>query len=230
MCGRTTLAQPNAEIARIFRLNEVPELELRYNIAPSQPIPVVRKDQSGRHLDLLTWGLIPASSSPELGARGGPKLINARVETVATKRPFAEAFRGRRCLVVADGFYEWQRQGKSKQAHHIRFPDGRAFGMAGLWDRWISKNGEVIESCTIITRESVGGVRELHDRMPVILEETDYDAWLDPGLASPAAIDAMLRKPPPMLVVQPVSSFVNSPVNEGPNCLLPDGGTNLSLF
>ena len=227
MCGRTTLAQPNAEIARIFRLNEVPELELRYNIAPTQPIAVVRNDRGTRRLDLVTWGLIPASSSDP---RANAKLINARVETVATKRPFAEAFRGRRCLVVVDGFYEWQRQGKSKQAHHMHLPGGRPFGLAGLWDRWTSKSGEVIESCTIITRESVGGVRELHDRMPVILEEADHDAWLDPALVSPAAIDLLLKKPPPTLIVQPVSSFVNSAVNEGPACLLPHGGTNLSLF
>ena len=124
MCGRATLAQPNAEIACIFSLNEVPELELRYNIAPTQPIPVVRKDQAGRRLDLVTWGLIPASSTePHAGA----KLINARVETVATKRPFAEAFRRRRCLVVVDGFYEWQRQGKSKQASGAHLGDGIPF-------------------------------------------------------------------------------------------------------
>jgi putative SOS response-associated peptidase YedK len=228
MCGRATLTTPGNELAELFRLDEAPDLEPRYNIAPTQPIPLIKSRREGpRRVELVRWGLIPSwTVDPTFGT---PLMVNARVESIDTRRAFLEPFKNRRCLVLADGFYEWQRQGKAKQAHHIRRADAKPFAFAGIWDRWTAKDGEVIESCAIVTREAVGDVRLLHDRMPIILEEADHDAWTDPATTADV-LKTILAKAPPALSLVPVSAYVNSADNEGPDCLRPDGGTTLSLF
>jgi putative SOS response-associated peptidase YedK len=228
MCGRATLTTPGDELAELFRLEEIPELEPRYNIAPTQPIPLIKSRREGpRRVELVRWGLIPSWTIDP--AFGTPLMVNARVESIDTRRAFAEPFKNRRCLVVADGFYEWQRQGKAKQAHHIHRADAKPFAFAGIWDRWTAKDGEVIESCAIVTREAVGDICLLHDRMPVILDASDHDAWVDPE-TSTERVRAILAKEPPELSLVAVSAYVNSASNEGPDCLRPDGGTTLSLF
>ncbi|MBI3462160.1 MAG: SOS response-associated peptidase [Planctomycetes bacterium] len=163
MCGRFTLRTSARDVAEEFGLIEVPDLFPRYNIAPTQPVPVVRKP---RQLDFLRWGLIPPwADDPKIGSR----MINARAETVATTPAFRRAFQTRRCLVIADGFYEWQ----NRVPFLIHRRDHRPFAFAGLWDRW-----KGIDSCTIITTDPNDLIRPLHDRMPVILAPEDYDRWL----------------------------------------------------
>ena len=240
MCGRATLTTHEDEIARMFGLDPAatPPLEARYNIAPTQPIAAVRSAARGsvrgaaqgavrgRSLTLLRWGLVPYwAKDPRIGVQ----CINARRETLATKSHFKEPFRARRCLVVADGFYEWQQQNKTKRPHHIHLPSKEPFAFAGIWDRWVSNDGEVIESCAIVTRAAEGRVRELHDRMPVIVAASDYDAWVDESTPT-SVLEAILAKPPPALETTPVSTYVNKADNEGPECVRPEGGTLLSLF
>lgn len=217
MCGRFTLRTPAAEAARHFALFEVPELEPRYNIAPSQPVAAVRAAASGqRELVMLRWGLIPSwADDPALGNR----LINARAEGVHQKPAFRQAFRRRRCLVPADGFYEWQRVGGQKQPYHIGLRDGSLFAFAGLWELW--QRGEAaVDSCTLITTEANDALRPIHDRMPVILASADYDRWLDPDNQQADDLLPLLRPyaSEPM-VAKPVSRWVNVPTHEGPRCL-----------
>jgi putative SOS response-associated peptidase YedK len=165
VCGRYTLKAPKKAIAEAFDLADVPPLLPRYNIAPTQPVPVVRLDPASgeRGLALLHWGLIPSwADDPAIGHR----LINARAETVAEKPAFRSAFKRRRCLVVADGFYEWKRE-NGKTPYYFRLKDDSPFAFAGLWDRW-EKGDELVASCTLITCEPNGVVAPVHDRMPVI--------------------------------------------------------------
>jgi putative SOS response-associated peptidase YedK len=233
MCGRFTLTNPNQDMLVQFSLTQMPALEPRYNIAPTQPVAAVRPVQSqtgtgamaeeegGREMALLHWGLIPFwAKDPEIGAR----LINARSETVAEKPAFREAFRRRRCLVVADGFYEWMKQDGLKQPFHIRLRDGQPFAFAGLWERWRGPEGTV-ESCTLLTTEPNELMRPIHNRMPVILSPADYDLWLDPSVRpgpSPDVLHGLLRPYPAMeMVAYPVSRRVNNPDNEDPRCVEP---------
>src|SRR5262245_35107324 len=175
MCGRFTLATSRAQLADLFRLAGGPELPLRYNIAPTQPVPVVRAAGDGRALALARWGLIPRwATDPAIGNR----LINARSETVAEKPSFRDAFRKRRCLIPATGFYEWAKTAGGKQPYHFRLLDGRPFAFAGLWERW-DRGGEPVESCTILTTAANAVVRPVHERMPVILPAEAFAAWLD---------------------------------------------------
>ncbi len=217
MCGRFTQAQI-AELDReVFKLLEVPHLEPRYNVAPTQDVAVVRELEGARSLSLIRWGLIPHwAKDPTIGNR----MINARAETVPEKPAFRDAFRLRRCLVPADGFYEWARTPRGKQPHYLRMTDGRPFAMAGLWDRWHAPDGP-IESCTIITTGPNDLVRPLHDRMPVILAPEDYEQWLDPE-GNTAELAALLRPyPAGAMRAYPVSRFVNDPKHEGPACIAP---------
>jgi putative SOS response-associated peptidase YedK len=203
----------------------------RYNIAPSQEVAAVRHDEAGneRQAAWLQWGLVPPwALDPAVGYR----MINARGETVATKPAFREAFRRRRCLLVADGFYEWQRGTKPKQPYYIRLNKDRPFAFAGLWQRW-HKGERVIESCTIITTEANELVAALHDRMPVILKEQDYDAWLDPHVDDAGRLKSLLSPyPAGQMTAYPVSTAVNSPRHDGPDCIEPAAGGKVqgSLF
>lgn len=221
MCGRFTLSLPAETLMDLFQLPQVPPLEPRYNIAPTQPVAVVRLDgETGeRRMDLLRWGLIPFwAKDPKIGSR----MINARSETAAKKPAFRAAFRTRRCLVPADGFYEWQKVGAGKQPHHIRLAGGGGFGMAGLWEHWEGEDGEAIDSCAILTTEANDLLQPIHDRMPVIIDPERYDLWLEPGMADVGALESLLAPAPDdALEAHPVSTLVNSPRNEGPELVEP---------
>jgi putative SOS response-associated peptidase YedK len=216
MCGRFTLRTPLSKLVRQFGVLDVPELPLRYNIAPTQEIAAVRAAGDGRELVLLRWGLIPSwADDPRVGNRA----INARSETADTKPAFHDAFRQRRCLVVADGFYEWKADGRTKQPYYIQMADGSAFAFAGLWERWRRK-GQAIESCTILTTDANERVAALHDRMPVILTPHEYELWLDPAVQEPERLKPLLRScKDELLTMHPVGPEVNRPTNDSVECI-----------
>jgi putative SOS response-associated peptidase YedK len=218
MCGRFTLTQSAETIAEIFDLSEVPQFVPGYNIAPTQPVPVIRAKEI-RQFDYLYWGLIPSwSKDPTIGAR----LINARSETVTEKPAFRTAFKRRRCLIVADGFYEWRRVGSKKQPYYFHLNNGQPFGFAGLWEHWQSSEGDEIESCTILTTAANELVHSVHDRMPVILHSSDYDSWLDPSVQDTDQLSTLLRPYPEVeMDAYPVSSKVNNARNDSPDCIAP---------
>ncbi len=221
MCGRFTLTTPGEILAEIFELAEVPELSPRYNIAPTQPIATVRlvAEPKVRRLDQLRWGLIPSwAKDPAIGNR----MINARAETVSEKPAYRSAFRRRRCLVPADGFYEWRKTGASKQPFLVRKPGGQPFAMAGLWETWKPPGGgDPVESCAIITTDANDFMRPIHNRMPVIVERDAYGLWLDPG-TDPAKLRALLRPcANDALEAYRVSRHVNDPRNDDPQCVAP---------
>jgi putative SOS response-associated peptidase YedK len=221
MCGRFTLITPAEVVAEQFQLIEVPSLSPRYNVAPTQPVAAVRPSpgNGGRELVLLRWGLVPFwAKDPAIGSR----MINARSETVAQKPAFRAAFRRRRCLVPADGFYEWQRQEQGKQPFYIRLDDEKPFAFAGLWEHWEGPDEATIDSCTVLTTEPNDLIRLLHNRMPVILAPKDYDLWLDPGVQEAELLQPLLRPyPSENMIAYPISTWVNSPTNEGPQCIEP---------
>lgn len=191
----------------------------RYNIAPTQDVAVVVAGERGPRIGTLRWGLVPYwAHDPAIGNR----LINARAESVADKPAFRDAFRSRRCLVLADGFYEWQRTapGKPKIPVFVRLPDGRPFAFAGLWERWRPPGGEPLYTCTIITTDAAPAVRPVHDRMPVILPPDRRRQWLDHD-AKAADLLALLHPYAGALDAYPVSTLVNSPENDSPDCVSP---------
>jgi len=221
MCGRYTLHSSGKLLADFFKLPEELALTPRYNIAPTQPVPIIRviranPETKQRELVSVRWGLIPSwADDPAIGNR----LINARAETVASKPSFRGAFKSRRCLVPADGFYEWKREGNRKQPVYVRRKDGQAFAFAGLWEEW-EREGEVIESCTIITTVANDLMADYHDRMPVILAPKDFDLWLDPEVQDLAKLKPLLRPcPSDEMEVYPVSRLVNDPRHEDPKCV-----------
>jgi putative SOS response-associated peptidase YedK len=220
MCGRFLLFTSGADLAEWLGLSEVPDLPPRYNIAPTQPVVAVRAGPGdGRELVRLRWGLVPPWST-DLAI--GNRLINARAETAADKPSFRAAFRQRRCLVSASGYYEWQGRAGNKQPIHFRLREGRAFAFAGLWERWQDPVGEVVESCAILTTEANDLVRQAHDRMPVIMDPDAFGLWLDPAVRDPAALGLLLRPyPAEAMLACPVGSWVNNPRNEGLACLAP---------
>lgn len=220
MCGRFTLTDPDQDLAVQFHLPDIPEMQPRYNIAPTQPVAAVRVSPASmvREMALLHWGLIPFWAKDR---KIGNRMINARSETVAEKPAFRAAFKRRRCLVAADGFYEWQKQDGGKQPYYIRRHDGRPFAIAGLWESWKSEDEAVIESCTLLTTTPNELIRPLHNRMPVILHPKDYDLWLDPETEMTALQPLLLAYPPEQMDAYPVSRFVNSPKNDDPRCIEP---------
>jgi len=221
MCGRFTLFEADKVLSREFGVSGIPPLSPRYNIAPSQPVAVVRTASAGnrRELALLRWGLIPSwSKDPAIGNR----LINARAETVREKPSFRNAFRRHRCLIPANGFYEWQRQERGKQPYFVRMNDGRLFAFAGLWDRWESPDKGVIETCTILTTASNAVLSSIHDRMPVILPPGEYDRWLDPALLDTDSLATLLVPfPTENMLAFPVSPRVNTPTVDDKECMAP---------
>jgi putative SOS response-associated peptidase YedK len=216
MCGRYALHSLPEVIALQFGLAAAPQLKARYNIAPTQIAPVVRLGAGEvRELAQLRWGLIPSwSKDPAIGAR----LINARAESVAEKPAFRDAFRHHRCLVPADGYYEWKQEGGRKQPYLLHPENGGLFAMAGLWEQWRTLEGETTETYAILTAAAVGAARRIHDRMPVILAPGDYELWLagsDPG--------KLLRANPEVkLASTRVSTRVNTPRFDDPRCIEPD--------
>jgi putative SOS response-associated peptidase YedK len=206
------------KVAELFGLDETPDVELRYNVAPTQQVVAVRlrPDAEKRELVLLRWGLIPHwADDPSIGNR----MINARAETVADKPAYRQAFKKRRCLVVADGFYEWKKIDGKKQPYYIRLKDDRPFGFAGLWERW-NREGEEIQSCTIITTEPNELMKPIHNRMPVIVPSGDYDRWLDPEFEDGEALRQVLQcYSSDAMEAYPVSTLVNNPRNETAGCI-----------
>jgi putative SOS response-associated peptidase YedK len=221
MCGRYSQRQSAKIIAQAFQVNDVPTLEPRYNIAPTQSVPTVLQTSAStnRQFKMLHWGLIPSwAKDPKMGA----KLINARAETVAEKPAFRSALRQRRCLVLADGFYEWQQQEqkKQKQPFYFRLSDERPFAFAGLWEHWKGEDGKEIESCTLLTTEANELMQPIHNRMPVILDPKDYDLWLDPEVKKPELLQPLLHPyRSEEMTAYPVSTVVNKPSNDNAECI-----------
>ncbi len=220
MCGRFLLTAAAERVAEHFGLDDAPPLSPRFNVAPGQTIALVRLTEAGgRELAVVLWGLVPSWSRD---AASGHRPINARAETAAEKPTFRTPFRRRRCLVPADGFYEWKPDGKRKRPHAFRLPGGAPFAMAGLWDRWLGPDGSVLDSSALLTTEANDLVRPVHDRMPVILAPEHYAAWLDPRLA-PADLQPLLRPfPAGQMTVCPLTTWVSDPRHEGPRCLEPE--------
>jgi putative SOS response-associated peptidase YedK len=218
VCGRFTLRYSAREIAEQFALDSVPDLVPRYNVAPTQQVLVIRLHDGTRHGSWLRWGLIPSwADDPAIGNR----LLNARSETVAEKPAFRSAFKRSRCLVVADGFYEWKKNGKTKQPYFIHMKSEKTFAFAGLSERW-KRDDKVIESCTIVTTDANPHMAELHDRMPVILSPADYDVWLDAEFQSQEKLLSLLQPfDAEKMAMYPVSAVVNSPKNEQKECIEP---------
>jgi len=218
MCGRYTLRSKPMAIAEEFDLPEVPPLHPRFNIAPNQPVAVVRFDPSegSRRLDFLTWGLVPSwADDPSIGDH----MINARSESVLEKPAFRYAFRSRRCLVVADGFYEWQRQDGWKRPFFVHRRDDRPFAFAGLWEHW-EKGDQPIYSCTLLTTDANEVLAPIHDRMPVIVPRSAYDLWLDLAVKDPNRLQLLLVPfPIDEMEVYPVSRMVNHPENDVEECM-----------
>jgi putative SOS response-associated peptidase YedK len=223
MCGRFTLTADLNAIQETFPWVNVPEIgQARYNIAPTQPVAVVSNDGQNR-LDYFVWGLIPSwAKDPEIGSR----MINARAETLAEKPSFRSAFRRRRCMILADGFYEWRQMADSKRKipMYIRLLSGKPFAFAGLWEAWNSSDGSNILSCTIITTQPNALMAPIHNRMPVILPVDAYDLWLQPGDQDVSKLAPLLAPyPAEDMNAYPVSTLVNSPANDLPACIVPAG-------
>jgi putative SOS response-associated peptidase YedK len=217
MCGRYAQRTDPKRLAKEFKVPEVLNASPRYNIAPTQEVLAVRESPDGREMTLYKWGLVPTWAKD---AFIGAKLINARSETVTEKPSFREAFKRRRCVIPADGFYEWQRTGGRKQPFFFRMRDERPFGFAGLWERWEGEGGKVINSCAILTTEANEVLRPVHDRMPVILHPDDYELWLGAEARELGLVKEMLRSyPAEEMVGYPVGSGVNSPRNQGAGLL-----------
>jgi putative SOS response-associated peptidase YedK len=210
-------------MARLFGVADAPEVEPRYNIAPTQFVAAVRAGGEGRReLAMLSWGLVPSwAKDKSIGAR----MINARAETLAEKPSFRNAYRRRRCLVLADGYYEWQRSGAVKQPYFIAFEGGEPFGMGGLWERWRDpSSGELLESCCIVTTTPSPPVLHVHDRMPVIVPPSAYSEWLDPQNEATERLGRLLAPCVlPGLQARPVSRRVNDARNQGPDLIEPAG-------
>lgn len=223
MCGCFTLHTPIETIASLF--NAIPDdscqsLALRYNIAPTQALPVIRSREGQRQLAKMHWGLIPSWSKEPKAIYG---TINARADTLATKPAFRSAYKSRRCLVIADGYYEWKAEGKKKQPYLYEIDSGKPFVFAGLWEQWWGedKAAPPLESCTIITTEANKLASEIHNRMPVILSPNDYELWLDPTVKEVSQVAPLLDQyPAERMSVRPVSTFVNNARNEGSECCL----------
>jgi putative SOS response-associated peptidase YedK len=220
VCGRFTLAQTDpSQLRERFPVGEGLAVRRRYNVAPGDDVlAVVRREDSAPEGALLRWGLVPywASEPAQLGV----KTINARAETIAERPVYRDAFARRRCLVVADGFYEWS----SGTPHWISREDGAPFAFAGVWATWRPRGGdrdaEALRSCSIVTTAAAGAIRHLHDRMPVILDPAAEDVWIDPATPEPELHD-LLAAPAPALVHRPVSRAVNNARHDEPDCLDP---------
>lgn len=223
MCGRYMLTSPVDALRQLFAFEQRPNLMLRYNIAPTQEVPIVRLTRTGaregaRELVMVRWGLVPFWAD---GLAISNRMINARRETLHSARAFREAFRRRRCLVPADGFFEWQKDGKARQPFLIRRKDRAPFAFAGLWERWREPGSDdpLVRSCTIVTCPANELVAPLHDRMPVILPPDAWSLWLDPETEDPGGL--LRPYPSAGLESYPVNPRVNSPKNDDADCIQP---------
>ncbi len=219
MCGRFALKTPAVKLREMLHFDNTPTSTPRYNIAPSQEVFVIRLEEGRRIAVPMRWGLIPSwAKDPAIGNR----MINARCETIAEKPAFRESFRLRRCLIPADGFYEWQaRKGKGKQPFYIHQTEGDVLTMTGIWDRWVSPAGEEVLSCAIITTAAGPTVGQIHTRMPVIIPPQDRERWLSDK--TPKEVLLALLQPPAeeILTTYAVDSAVNKPEVDNPSCIVP---------
>ena len=219
MCGRYTLANPDPKRLRIrFGLDEKAEIaeEPRFNIAPTDPVLAVREQAEGRDLGRLRWGLVPGRWATE-----GRPLINARAETVATQPAFAESFRERRCLVPADGFYEWRADERGKVPLWFHRPDDELFAVAGVWAEYRPRGGDPVTSCAIVTCAPNELMRPIHDRMPVILDPAAEAAWLDPGAGEDELLGLLAPAPAGVLEAREVGDLVSNVREDGPALIEP---------
>ncbi len=220
MFGRFVLMTVGKDLAKQFGIEEALDLKPRYNVAPTQMVVIIRLDRDTlqRRLVQVKWGLIPFwAKDTSIGQR----MINARGESAAEKPAFRAAFKSRRCLVPADGFYEWKkRKGDQKQPYLVRNSDGSPFAFAGLCEKWQAPEDQIIESCTILTTYANDLTQPIHDRMPVILKSEDYDLWLDPDVKDPDILKPLLRPyPAEEMVAEPVSPKVNKATYDAPDCV-----------
>ena len=220
MCGRFTLQTPEAQIRKAFHLQNTEPLDLspRYNIAPSQDIPIIRNAENGHELILAQWGLVPHWSKE---SKTKYSTINARIETVAEKPTYRIPFRSQRCLIPADGFYEWKLLNGHKIPHYIRMRTGGVFAFAGLWDKWEGE-GKILDSCSIIVMPANEVIKPVHERMPAIIAPAHYDLWLDPRITEKEEIMEYLNSAPSgALKFYPISPWVNSPEHDDERCIKP---------
>jgi putative SOS response-associated peptidase YedK len=219
VCGRINLWMSSAELAEVFELFREPEWLPRYNLGPMQQILSVRMHPKlVRLAEPVQWGLVPSWTK---SVSSSPVLNNARCETVATKPSFSDSFRKRRCLIPANGFYEWKRlDNKTKQPWNIFRADGQPLAMAGIWDHWQTPDGDTLESCAVITTEANEFMSQIHDRMPVILGQEDWNFWLNPEETNPDTLTKLLVPcPNEWLEGTPVSSLVNQVNHDSPECI-----------
>lgn len=222
MCGRYRLSRRKQLVEEYFDVSsDADDWNPRYNIAPTQSVPTIRQHpkEPRRDLSLMQWGLIPSWAKDTSGAA---RMINARSETAHTLPTFREAMKLRRCLVPADGFYEWQRRGSAKQPYCFEINDGRLFAFAGLWERWRDPSGQWVKSCSILTTAPNAVTSAVHDRMPVILDPDSYDLWLDPGMNDVVAASELLKPyDARMMRCYPASTRINHVANDDEECSRP---------
>ena len=221
MCGRIVRTSPAEVLAAEFGAQPPVSVDLRprYNLCPGEDLIVVVQKGEERRLGTVRWGFVPGFA-PALD--GAPRSINARAETVAVRAPFRDAFRRRRCLVVADGFYEWRREGRRRQPYLVRLRSHRPMALAGLWERWRPREGEPLLTGLVITCPATGRLAAIHDRMPVILDREATARWLDPALDDEALRALLAPAPDEELEIGAASLLVNSPRNDSPACLEPE--------
>jgi len=222
MCGRYRLSRRKQIVEEYFNsVSGEEDWAPRFNIAPTQPVPVIRQNPKEpiRELSLVRWGLIPSwAKDPSVAAT----MINARSETASTKPAFRDALKSRRCLIPADGFYEWVRTGKVRQPYCFEVNEGKLFAFAGIWDRWKDASGKTIETCSILTTTANAVTAAVHDRMPVILDPDGYDLWLDPGMRDVRAASELLKPYDARLMRSyPISTRINHVANDDAECSRP---------
>jgi putative SOS response-associated peptidase YedK len=220
MCGRFSLGA-TIQVAQLFSVPDWPDMPPRYNIAPSQTVPTViqNRETGAREFRSFRWGLVPSWAKDAAIAN---RLINARSETAATTPAFRKPLQERRCLILADGFYEWKREGSRKQPYYITLRDGGPFAFAGLWDQWLPPDGQPLQTCTILTTTPNDAVQPLHDRMPVILPSASYSRWLDANLRDLEPLRALLRPySAEEMVAYPISTKINNPANDSADLIVP---------
>lgn len=219
MCGRFTFSISPELLTVNFGVKILGDLPRRYNIAPTQQVITIRSNGTGSRAGFMRWGLVPSwAKDPSIGNR----MINARCESVHEKPSFRTAIRYRRCIIPANGFFEWKEEGGKKHPYYLRMKDGAVMGFAGIWDHWKNPDGEVLETCSILTTASNRLIQPLHDRMPVILHPEEYDFWLDRAVTEPEKLKPLYQPyPADLMEMYPVSTLVNNPRNDSPACIEP---------
>ena len=220
MCGRYSIISDPRTIRALFGYVEMPNFPPRYNVAPTQPVPIVRMTEGARHFALVRWGLIPSwVKDPKTFSL----LINARGESVIEKPAFRAAMRRRRCLIPADGFYEWKKDGERKRPYYVHLKSGAPMALAGLWETWTGPNGEELETATIVTTAASRSIAHIHDRMPVILPPEAFDLWLDANVDAKIAAALIAPARDALLEAYEISTAVNRVANDSPQLIAPVG-------